>query len=1214
MMVASNNSERRRGRGIAARVRNTNMILLVVVLALIVATAVIMGNGIAVKASEELAFFYSMDTVDKFNLYMSRDLALVQKAARSKAVTDWFADESNPEKRAAAYYEMIDYFHLLSGTELYFGINESKNEFVVREATPIGDFAPFDKLDPEDHYNDWYYNLIESENEYTFNIDIDKITNEWRIWINHKVISNGEVSGVFCSSLQVGDMLHSMFDNYDANNVKGFVIDNGGLIQLGSDFGINTADRERNIRSESADPAFNEFIDTFLGAMTGYYGADAQPQVVTLSVGQYGYASVAPITNSSWVVVTFFNSSSLFSIVTFFPIMIAMVLIFIIYMLASSTASDRFVLTPLSRLTKSVSRAGEAETEIFGESREDEIGELARTIRDAWNSIIEDRQRTRLMLDATPLCCSLIDADYKVIECNDAVLKLYNIEDKQDYLERFYDFSPEYQPDGGLSVQRAREYFKEAFEKGRRSVDWTHKLPDGTLIPTEVTLVRIKYGDSYIIAGFTRDLREQKRMIKDIEQRDTLLSAVNNATAVLLQAEADEFSDALWSSMGMMAHAVEADRIRLWKNRYENGNLYCTQLYEWSEGADPQQGFDHTIDVLYREDLPGWEETLSRGECLNSRVRDLSPKEQGRLIPQEILSILIVPVHVRGFFWGFVGFNDCHRERIFNENEVSILRSGSYLIANALMRNEMTQELESALERARAASQAKSSFLSNMSHEIRTPINAIVGMTMIGKSAPGVEKKDYAFEKIETASSHLLGVINDVLDMSKIEADKFELSSVEFNFEKMVQGVVNVILFRVNEKDQTLTVDLGPQIPQTLIGDDQRLAQVITNLLSNAVKFTPEAGSITLSLRLVSEEDGICKIEGEVTDSGIGISSEQQARLFTSFEQAELSTSRKFGGTGLGLSISKRIVELMGGEIWVESELGKGATFAFTVYMMRASNEGGATIPAINRSDVRMLVVDDQHETLEYFSALANRMGLSCDTAPGGREALDMMARNGTYDICFVDWKMPGMNGIELSREMRAHGGDQPVIIMISAYDWDTVERDARAAGVSGFLSKPLFPSDVANCISSHFGVAIAAKPDIEEHEQQASFKGRRILLAEDVEINREIVIALLEPTEIVIDCAANGMEAVRIFSASPELYSMIFMDIQMPEMDGLTATRQIRALDDKWAAEIPIVAMTANVFREDVESCLEAGMNDHIGKPINYEEMLEKLRQYLNN
>ncbi|MDR3210067.1 MAG: response regulator [Oscillospiraceae bacterium] len=387
--------------------------------------------------------------------------------------------------------------------------------------------------------------------------------------------------------------------------------------------------------------------------------------------------------------------------------------------------------------------------------------------------------------------------------------------------------------------------------------------------------------------------------------------------------------------------------------------------------------------------------------------------------------------------------------------------------------------------RAEIASRSKSDFLSNMSHEIRTPMNAIIGMTAIGGAAADIERKDYAFEKISDASKHLLGVINDILDMSKIEANKLELDSASFGFEAMLRKVVNVINFRIDEKAQSFTVSLDRAIPPALVGDDQRLAQVIANLLSNAAKFTPERGAVQLGATLVSEADGVCTVRVEVTDTGIGISPEQQLRLFQAFQQADSSTSRNFGGTGLGLAISKRIVELMGGKIWVESEPGRGSTFAFT------------------------------------FKAVRDRA-----------------------------------------------------------------------------------PAETAS--------PEPAQQDADARENDVSLVGRRLLLAEDVEINREIVLAQLEPTGLQIDCAENGVAALRAFTDAPERYDMIFMDMQMPDMDGLEATRRIRALDCPAAKTVPIIAMTANVFREDIENCIAAGMDDHVGKPIDFDEVLKKLRQYL--
>jgi CheY-like chemotaxis protein len=423
---------------------------------------------------------------------------------------------------------------------------------------------------------------------------------------------------------------------------------------------------------------------------------------------------------------------------------------------------------------------------------------------------------------------------------------------------------------------------------------------------------------------------------------------------------------------------------------------------------------------------------------------------------------------------------------------------------------------------------------------------------------------------------------------------------------------VNVINFSLDEHRQEMFVYVGDNIPRVLFGDEQRLAQVIANLLSNAVKFTPEGGTITLDTQMLKEENGSCLIQIKVTDTGIGIGTEQQARLFTAFEQAESSTSRKFGGTGLGLALSKRIVEMMGGEIWVESEFGKGSTFTFTVWARRGTEEqDGALRNGVNWRNMRVLVVDDSPEVLEYFLEIARKFDFACDAAAGGDEACALIERNGIYDIYFVDWRMPGMDGIELCRRIKGYSDDKYVVIMISSSEWSAMADEAKSAGINKFLPKPLFPSSIMDCINACLGTPKPVDVKDGHPSETADFSGRRVLLAEDIAINREIVLALLEPTNIAIDCAENGIKALGLFSENPERYDMIFMDVQMPEMDGYEATRRIRASGAARAAEIPIVAMTANVFREDIERCLNAGMNDHIAKPLDIDDLLMKLRKY---
>ena len=579
---------------------------------------------------------------------------------------------------------------------------------------------------------------------------------------------------------------------------------------------------------------------------------------------------------------------------------------------------------------------------------------------------------------------------------------------------------------------------------------------------------------------------------------------------------------------------------------------------------------------------------------------------------------------------GMCGFCPCHQLDL--EPDKTVVWEEKNTLTNSVYRNSDryikwpdgrtvhlqhsvdVTELISAREQAEASNRAKSEFLANMSHEIRTPMNAIIGMTNIAQSAKSIERKDYALGKIESASGHLLGIINDILDMSKIEAEKLELNHVAFDFEELLTKVINIINIRVMEKQQKLSVHIDENIPRRLICDDQRLAQVITNLLSNAVKFTPENGSISLNAQLLEDEHEHCVLRICVSDTGVGIKEEQQAKLFNPFEQAESSTTRKYGGTGLGLAITKRIVELMSGEISVSSAPGEGSIFTFTIRADKADDETpGSQLCAggVILEKSKVLIVDDDEDIREYFIDILMRFNIACDEAGSGDEVMRLIDVGNKYDLCFIDWKMPGMDGVALARRIREVNSSDFIIVMISSSEWEEVKADAESAGVDKFMGKPIVPSAIIECINTCFGVDLL-NDERNKTEAQDRFRGYRVLLAEDVEINQEIVIALLEPTLLDIDCADNGAEAVRLFSESPDKYNIIFMDLQMPEMDGYDATRAIRALPHEKAKTIPIIAMTANVFKEDIDKSLAAGMNDHLGKPLDFAAVLRILRQYL--
>jgi signal transduction histidine kinase/DNA-binding response OmpR family regulator len=600
-----------------------------------------------------------------------------------------------------------------------------------------------------------------------------------------------------------------------------------------------------------------------------------------------------------------------------------------------------------------------------------------------------------------------------------------------------------------------------------------------------------------------------------------------------------------------------------------------------------------------------------------------------------VKAFMWAPIYVDGKIWAVLAVEHFAVPRLWSDSDRQLVNTMTSVIAGAVAGNLREKERDAAREAAEKASQAKSDFLANMSHEMRTPMNAVIGMTTIARKSTDMEKKDYCLQKIEDASAHLLGVINDILDMSKIEANKFELSPVEFIFEKMLQKVVTVSSFRVDEKKQHFTIYIDRDIPPVLIGDDQRLSQVITNLISNAVKFTPEGGFIHLEAQLFEEYGNRCMLKISVTDSGIGITEEQKERLFHSFEQADSGTSRKFGGTGLGLAISRRIVEMMGGAIQVDSEPGRGSSFSFTAVVEKGQQKQELFNPGLNLKNLRILAVDDDKTALAYFGELAKRLGINCTTAEGFEAALECIRGTETFDIYFVDWKLSdgearqpaGRKAVELTGEIKRSSPsvEKPVVIMVSSTEWAIIEDQARAAGIDYFIPKPLFSSAMADCINHCIGRDELVSGN-RNTDKQDDFSGCCIILAEDNDINREIVLSLLEPTGLSIECAVNGKEAVELFVSSREKYNMIFMDVQMPEMDGYEATRKIREFERQRSMEfpqetpavigtpqaVPIIAMTANVFREDVEKCLVAGMNGHVGKPLDIEEVLSQLRKYL--
>ena len=673
------------------------------------------------------------------------------------------------------------------------------------------------------------------------------------------------------------------------------------------------------------------------------------------------------------------------------------------------------------------------------------IAEYARDLTEEKAAAEREREAEELngmFLKNSPLIMAIWDESISLISTSEQAVQMFELDSMEQYIKRFDELSPECQPCGTASAEKGGKYIRQAFDEGSVRFQWMHQKLNGELIPTEIILERFTRQGRHFVAAFTVDLRPAQAMHdRQINERIKLML---NAAPLIVE---------YWDES---CNPIEC-------------NTAAIEFYGLA-GKEEYMGYiAKTLRAGYGDPyVASW----------NAHLKQIFEDGHGRFEWGEPQSAggVEVPFEVEGTRMTYNG------ETIVvtyskDVTELKKLQREQQSIIEEL--EETAFELEDALEREQAASRAKLQFLSHMSHEIRTPLNTIIGMANIAKGRDDAYK-DECLAKIGDASSHLLAIVNQILDMSKVASEKFELDIHRFDFREMMAKATGIVRVTAEEKGLDFTVDLDGAIPRFILADELRLSQVIINLLNNAVKFTPEGGAV--ALKAAPGDNATLLVE--VSDTGVGVARELQPRIFEPFEQVRPYNT---GGTGLGLSISKRIVEMMGGDIWLESVPGEGSKFAFRVPLVKA-----ADAPSVSNDGVRYQAEEQAQDTAELY-------------------------------------------------------------------------------------------------------------------------EGRTILLAEDIETNRLIVQLTLEPLGINVECAENGELAVEMFAAAPERYDMIFMDVNMPVMDGLTATRRIRALDVPQAKSVPIVAMTANVFSEAVSDCLAAGMDGHLGKPIDFEQMSSKLRMHLH-
>jgi signal transduction histidine kinase/CheY-like chemotaxis protein/HPt (histidine-containing phosphotransfer) domain-containing protein len=530
----------------------------------------------------------------------------------------------------------------------------------------------------------------------------------------------------------------------------------------------------------------------------------------------------------------------------------------------------------------------------------------------------------------------------------------------------------------------------------------------------------------------------------------------------------------------------------------------------------------------------------------------------------------------------------------------------------------MMEDLDEARNEAEDATKAKSDFLANMSHEIRTPMNAIIGMAHLALKTELTAKQHDYLKKVDISAKALLGIINDILDFSKIEAGKLDMESVDFQLEDTLENISTLVGIKTQEKGLELLFKTDPAVPRALVGDPLRLGQILINLSNNAVKFT-DSGEIVVSTELVKKDKAQVVLKFSVRDTGIGMTEEQAAKLFQPFMQADSSTTRKYGGTGLGLTISKRLAEMMGGEIWVESEHGRGSTFSFTANFGLGKEKAKKKFkPAKDLRGMKVLVVDDNATSRGIFQEMLESFRFEVTLAASGQEGLTELenaSESQPFELVIMDWKMPGMDGIEASRRIKNHSdlSKIPAIIMVTAYGREEVMQQMEEVGLEGFLLKPVSPSMLFDATMQAFGQAAPEKSKVDGREQKEAevlkhLQGAHVLLVEDNEINQQVASEILQGAGLRVSLANNGQEAIDAINKNE--YDAVLMDVQMPVMDGYTATGKLRK--DQRFKELPIIAMTAHAMAGDSDKSIAAGMSDHVTKPIDPDQLFATLQQWI--